>query len=144
MAYLDNVRSIKSIILACIFYDGITSDLVKRREVYKHFKKRDDSNIQNNIEPYLQNNKNASAESKKESFNINNKKVVTDFDEFFYDDEQFEIQHKINKERNEKTKESFNNISTNVTRRSHRNPNASYNSLNNLYNTRELKPKVLF
>ena len=140
--YLDNVRSLKSLILACIFYDGITADLIKRREVYKHFKKRDDTIVQNNIEPYLQQNKfSASADSKKEIFNLNNKKIISDLDEFYYDDEQFEIQYKINKEKNEKSKDSFNNPNTVGSRRSLRSAPAS-GSFNNGYSTRETKPKV--
>jgi hypothetical protein len=142
LSYLDNVRSLKSLILACIFYEGITVDLIKRREVYKHFKKRDDTLVQNNIEPYLLQNKlSASADSKKDGFNFNNKKVITDLDEFYYDDEQFEIQHRINKERNEKSKDSFTNPNNVGTRRSLRNTSAS-GSFNNNSSGREIKPKV--
>lgn len=141
LVYLDNVRSLKSIILACIFYEGITTDLIKRREVYKHFKKKDETIIQNNIEPYLQQNKfGASADSKKEGSTFNNKKIVTDFDEFYYDDEQFEIQHKINKEKNEKTRDIINNQNSFVTRRSLRSTSNSGSYNNN--NTRDSKPKV--
>jgi len=148
ISYLENVKSLKSVILAANFYDGITTDLVKRRELYKHFKKRDEPVIQNNIDPILQQTKvGSSADSKKESFNFNNKKILTDFDEFYYDDEQFEIQHKLNKEKNEKVKESFNNISSSGTRRSLRNTttsaNPSYNNINiSITNTRETRQKV--
>lgn len=127
----------KSLILACIFYEGITVDLIKRREVYKHFKKREQQTRieknENNIESYLASNKNrsnanASAESKKESLDFNNKKIISDFDEFYYDDEQFEILHKINKEKLEKSQENYNNINLNnslkeSSRRSLRNHN---------------------
>jgi hypothetical protein len=140
--YLDNVRSLKSIILACLFYEGITSDLIKRREIYKHFKKKDESIIRNNIEPYLQQNKlGASADSKKENLHFINKKIITEFDEFYYDDEQFEIQHKINKEINEKSKELLNNNNTIDTRRSLRNA-SSKSSFNNFNNIIESKHKV--
>lgn len=142
LSNLDNVRSLKSLIVACIFYEGITADLVKRREVYKHLKKRDDTMVQNNIEPYLQQNKfSASADSKKESLNFNNKKIVADLDEFYYDDEQFEIQYRINKERNEKSKDSFTNPNNVGSRRSLRNNSVS-GSFNNNSSGRDIKPKV--
>ncbi len=141
LSYLDNVRSLKSLILACLFYEGITSDLIKRREVYKHFKKRDDAIVQNNIEPYLLQNKiGSSADSKKEIINFNNRKIVEDLDEFYYDDEQFEIQYKINKEKNERSKDSFNYPQTVGSRRSIRNASGSSSFNNN--STREPKSKV--
>jgi len=133
--------------LGALFFYGVTTDLIKRREVYKHFKKKEEIS-QNNIEPYSQQNKiQSSADSKKENINFNSKKVISDFDEFYYDNEQFEIQYKINKEKNEKQKESFNHTSSFSSRRSLRNTNSSAITINNNVNinsyTKEIKPKVI-
>lgn len=155
MSYLEKARSMKSIILASIFYDGITADLVKRREVYKHFKKRDpEIEPIHNVDPYLTSLKvNMISEPKKESLSLNNKKIINDYDEFYYDDEQFEMEHKINKEKLEKAKESLNNIympnTRESTRRSLRNiintsANNSFNNNNKSFSAKETKQNVKF
>ena len=104
--YLENIKSIKSLVLACLFYTGVTELLIKRRDVYKNYKKKDldnlglgNNNNNNNNESYLQRNINMSNESKKDTF-TNKKIIMDDIDEFYYDEEQFEIHSKINKEKN--------------------------------------------
>ncbi len=80
--------------MACLFYTGITEYLIKRRDVYKHYKKRDTDNYNNNNI-----NINISNESKKDNKD-NKKNIIDDIQDFYFDEEQFEIHSKINKERN--------------------------------------------
>lgn len=108
--FLENLKSFKSLNLACLFYFGISSDLIKRRDVYKHYKKKDIDT------PHIETNQkgiNSTNESKKDNNNFANKKmIVDDFDEFYYDEEQFEIHNKINRDRNNRrsTRQRENNI----------------------------------
>ena len=152
LIYMDNIRSLKSIIFAGLFYEGIIKDLIKRREVYKLYKKKDVENTNLNNDKFpttgnLNKKTGSSVESKKESFNFNNKKIISDLDEFYYDDEQFEIQYKINKEKLDKSKD--NNLNTvSITRdlgwRSLRSLNNNVNNINTDYiqNDRENNNKI--
>jgi hypothetical protein len=98
--YLKNTKSIKSLIFACIFYTGITEYLIKRRDVYRHYKKRDTDNNNNYNYNNRNNNINLSDESKKDNKKNNN--IIDDIEDFYFDEDQFEIHSKINKERNAK------------------------------------------
>lgn len=149
---MDNIRSLKSIIFAGLFYEGIIKDLIKRREVYKLYKKKDVENTNLNADIFpttgnLSKKTGSSVESKKESFNFNNKKIITDLDEFYYDDEQFEIQYKINKEKLDKSKDNNLNTVSNtrdIGWRSLRSLNNNVNNINTDYiqNERENNNKI--
>lgn len=165
--FLENVKSLKSIILASLFYDGIINDLIKKRDYYKNNSKKkenysenilpinNNSNINNNnynnsnsdyfsTDGYKESKSNIkAAESKKEKVSLNNKKIITDYDdEIYYDDEEeeeFEIPQKITNEKIEKYRET--SSSNSMLRESARRSGRNVNNINNNVPTITLKVK---
>ena len=85
--------------MACLFYSGVTGDLIKRRDVYKNYKKREYDNLDEGKYTHNKNIHNSNESKKIDNNNFNNKKIISDdIDEFYYDEEQFNIHSKINKE----------------------------------------------